>query len=74
MPKRIEYTKEDIKNIVDDEIRRYVKKELDNEIKTILAKSNSNTRKETLEIVKTGLAKFAEFMFIRKGIWQGDIK
>lgn len=74
MSKKNEYTKEDIKNIVQDEIQKFFKSSLDDEVKKIISKSNGASRKEMLGIVKHGLAKFAEFMFVRKGIWQGDIK
>lgn len=74
MTKDTKYTKEEIKKIVNDEIKRFVKSEFDGELKRLLSKSNSDSRKEVTNVVKDGLAKFAEFMFIRKGIWQGDIK
>lgn len=69
-----QYTKEEITKIVNDEIKNFIKKELDTELKNIISKSNSNSRKEMTNVVKDGLAKFAEFMFVRKGVWQSDIK
>ena len=69
-----QYTKEEIKDIVNDEIRSFVKSELEREVKKLMSKSSSDVRKEMNDIVKNGLAKFAEFMFIRKSIWQNDIK
>lgn len=74
MTTKTQYTKEELKKIVNDEINSFVKNELDYELKQLMSKSNSDTRKETLNVVKDGLGKFAEFMFVRKGIWQNDIK
>lgn len=74
MATKTQYTKEELKSIVNDEIKQYVKNELDSELKRIMSKTSSDTRKEMTTVVKDGLAKFAEFMFIRKGIWQNDIK
>ena len=74
MTPKNQYTKEELKKIVNDEIKSFVKDELDYELKKLMSKSNSDVRKETTNVVKDGLAKFAEFMFVRKGIWQNDIK
>lgn len=74
MPKESKYSKEEIKKIISDEIKQFIKNELDVELKKLMSKSNSESRKEMTNVVKDGLAKFAEFMFIRKGIWQNDIK
>ena len=74
MAAKTQYTKEELKKIINDEIKSFVKSELDMELKRIMSKSNSDSRKEMTSVVKDGLAKFAEFMFIRKGIWQNDIK
>lgn len=74
MANKNQYTKEELKNIINDEIRSFVKKELEGEVKRLLSKSNGDVRKEMTNVVKDGLAKFAEFMFVRKGVWQTDIK
>lgn len=74
MTSKNQYSKEELKNIVNDEIKSFVKNELDSELKKLMSKSNSDVRKEMTNVVKDGLAKFAEFMFVRKGIWQNDIK
>lgn len=69
-----QYTKEELKNIINSEIKSFVKNELESEIKRLLSKSGGDVRKEMANVVKDGLAKFAEFMFVRKGVWQTDIK
>ena len=74
MSNKKQYTVEELKSIINDELKKFLKKELDNEIKKILSNKNSAARKEVNDIVKNGLAKFAEFMFVRKGVWQSDIK
>jgi hypothetical protein len=74
MATKTQYNKEELKKIINDEIKSFVKSELDNELKKIMSKTSSDSRKEMTNVVKDGLAKFAEFMFVRKGIWQNDIK
>jgi len=66
--------KSDIKKIIKDELDNFAKNQLDKEIKSLMAKSNSSTRKESIEIVKMALAAFAKYMWIRKSVWQTDIR
>ena len=66
--------KSEVKRIVKDEIKRFITKELDNEISKILRGNNTKTRKETIEITKDGLSKLAEFLWIRRNVWKGDIR
>lgn len=74
MANKTQYTKEELKNIINAEIKSFVKNEMENEVKKLLSKPSGNVRKEVANVVKDGLAKFAEFMFVRKGVWQTDIK
>ena len=67
-------SKSEVKKIVKDELDNFAKNELDKEIKAIMQKSNSKTRKETLELTKMALAAFAKYLWIRKTVWQADIR
>ena len=69
-----QYTKEELTNIINDELKSFVKNELEREVKKMLSKSGSGARKEVNDIVKNGLSKLAEFLWVRKGVWQSDIK
>lgn len=66
--------KSEVKRIVKDEIKRFITRELDGEISKILKGNNSKARKETIEITKEGLSKLAEFLWIRRNVWKGDIR
>jgi len=66
--------KSEVTKIVKDEIKRFITRELDNEISKILKGNNSKARKESIEITKEGLTKLAEFLWIRRNVWKGDIK
>ena len=67
-------TKEDIKKIVKDEIKNFIQREFDTEIQKILSKSTGKSRKEMVKLVKDGVAKLAEFLWVRKSVWQNDIR
>jgi hypothetical protein len=67
-------TKKDIEKIVKDELKKFVKSDLDSEIVRLLKDMNSKTRKMTTEQIKMGIGKLAEFLYIRRNIWQNDIK
>lgn len=67
-------SKSDIKKIINDELDNFAKNKLDAEVGAIMKKSNSTTRKETVKLAKDALAAFAKYMWIRKTIWQADIK
>lgn len=69
-----ELTKIEVRDIVKDELSKFISKELDNEVSTLLSKINSKTRKIDNENTKDALEKFAKFMWIRKDIWKNDIK
>ena len=74
MARNKQYTKEEITKMINDEMKSFIKSELENEVKKLIAKSNGNVRNEINDMVKNGLSKLAEFLWIRKGVWQSDIK
>lgn len=69
-----EFTKSDIEKIVKDEIKNFITKELDGEISKLLKASSAKSRKEAVEISKEAISKMAEFLYIRRNVWKGDIK
>jgi len=74
MAANMQYTKEELSRIINDELKSFVKNELEREVKKMLSKQGSDARKEVNNIVKNGLSKLAEFLWVRKGVWQSDIK
>ena len=69
-----DFTKTDIQNIVQSEIKSYIQDELDEIVSKLMKKSTSKTRTASKDLVKLGLSKLAEFLWIRKSVWQGDIR
>lgn len=67
-------TKTEVKSIVADEIKKFISDKLDNEIEKIITKSTSKARKAHNQLTKDALSKLAEFLWIRRNIWQKDIK
>ncbi len=69
-----ELSKQDVKKIVRDEIKKFVTSDLDKEIEKLLKSLASKTRKASTEQIKDGISKLAEFLWIRRNIWKSDIK
>ena len=69
-----ELSKKDIENIVQDEIKKFVSSEFDDIMAKMLKKTTGKSREVTKELVKQGLSKLAEFLYIRRSVWQNDIK
>ena len=67
-------TKIDIENIVQAEIKGFIADELDDIVGKLIKKTNSKTRNASTDIVKLGLTKLAEFLWVRKSVWQADIR
>jgi uncharacterized protein YpuA (DUF1002 family) len=68
------YDKSDIEKIVKDEIKKYLSDKLDDEMAKIIKSSTSKSRKEAVDISKEAISKLAEFLWVRRSIWKGDIK
>jgi histone H3/H4 len=69
-----ELTKREVERIVKDEIKKFVNSELDDEISKLLKQISSKSRKTNAEMVKDGISKLAEFLWIRRNVWKDDIK
>jgi hypothetical protein len=66
--------KQDVKKIVDDEIRSFVKDSLDDEIKKIMGKSNTKTRSEIVTIMKNALEAVYKMLWVKRDFWKTDIR
>ena len=69
-----DFSQKDIENIVNDEMKKFLSSELDTIMAKILKKNTSDSREVTKDLVKQGLSKLAEFLYIRRSVWQNDIK
>lgn len=65
-------TKKEIEQIVIDEIGNFVAKELENEMLKLLKRGKP--RDEVVNLMKTALTALYKYMWIRKDVWQNDIK
>jgi len=64
----------DIKEIVSDEIRKFVNDSLDKEIKKILHSSNSQSRQELIDTIKNALDAVYKVLWQKKDFWKTDIR
>ena len=65
-------TTKDVEVIVKDEINKFVTKELEEEVRKMLKRGKP--REEIISLMKTALTALYKYMWIRKDVWQNDIK
>jgi hypothetical protein len=65
---------EDVKDIVNSEIKKFVNDSLDKEVKKILHSSNSKTRDEMIGTIKNALESVVKVLWAKKDFWKTDIK
>jgi len=66
--------KQEVKVIVNDEIRKYINDSLDKEIKKNLKKSNSAARGEIVSIIKNAMEAVYKVLWQKRDFWKSDIK
>jgi len=66
--------KQEVKKIVNDEIRAFIKDSFDKEMKTVLAKSNSHSRGEIISMMKNALEAVYKVLWQKRDFWKTDIK
>lgn len=66
--------KNDIKVIVNDEIKKFIADYLDKEMNKILKKSNSQTRDEMVKTIKDSLESVYKMLWQKRDFWKSDIK
>jgi len=67
-------SKTEVEKIVKDEIKKYIANKLDDDISKLVKSMSSKTRKASVDISKGAINKLAEFLWIRRSIYQNDIK
>lgn len=66
--------KNEVKSIIDGEIKKFVNDSLDKEISKILRKSNSQSRTELINTMKNALDSVYKLLWMKKEFWKADIK
>lgn len=66
--------KTDIKEIVRDEINKFVNDSLDKEIKKALSSSNSQSRAEMIKTIKDAMEAVYKVLWQKRDFWKTDIK
>jgi len=66
--------KQDVKQIVNDEITKFVNDSLDKEIKKIMAKSGSQTRNELISTLKNAIEAVYKVLWQKRDFWKTDIR
>jgi hypothetical protein len=66
--------KSEVKEIVRDEIIKFVNDSLDKEIKKILAKSNTMSRNEMISTIKDSMEAVYKVLWQKREFWKSDIK
>jgi Ni,Fe-hydrogenase III component G len=63
-----------IKEIVNDEIKKFVNDSLDKEIKKVLHNSNSQSREELIATIKNAIEAVYKVLWQKRDFWKTDIK
>ena len=64
----------EVKEIVNDEIKKFIGDSLDKEMKKIVHNSNSQTRDELIVTIKNALEAVYKMLWVKKEFWKTDIK
>jgi hypothetical protein len=66
--------KNDIKDIVNDEIKKFINDSFDNEIKKVLHNSSSKSRDELITTIKNAMEAVYKVLWSKRDFWKTDIK
>ena len=66
--------KNEVKEIVNSEIKKFVDDSLDKEVKKILRNSNSQSRDELISTIKNAMESVYKLLWQKKEFWKSDIK
>jgi len=66
--------REEIKEIVSDEIKKFVDDSLDKEIKKIIGKSNTQSRNELISSIKNAIEAVYKVLWQKREFWKTDIR
>lgn len=66
--------KTDIIKLVNDEIKKFISNDLDNEVGKILKSKASNTRDELIKTIKNSMESVYKLLWQKRDFWKSDIK
>ena len=66
--------KKEIADIVNSEIKNFVNDSFDKEVKKVVAKTNSQSRKELVELIKNSLESVYKLLWQKRDFWKNDIR
>lgn len=66
--------RDEVKEIVRSEIKKFVDDSLDREIKKILRNSNSQSRGELIATIKNAVESVYKLLWQKRDFWKADIK
>jgi len=66
--------KTEIKEIVKDEINKFIENSLDKELKNLLKNPNSQSRNELIKTIKDSLEAVYKTLWSKRDFWKNDIK
>ena len=66
--------KDDVKEIVKSEIKKFVDDSLDKEMKKVLRNSNSQSRDELIATIKNAIEAVYKVLWQKRDFWKTDIK
>lgn len=66
--------KAEIKQIIDDEIKKFISGSLDKEMKRILHSTNSGSRDELVATIKNSMEAVYRVLWQKRDFWKTDIK
>jgi len=66
--------KNEVKEIVNNEIKKFVDDSLDKEMRKILRNSNSQSRDEVINTIKNAMESVYKMLWQKKDFWKADIK
>jgi len=65
--------KNDIKDIVNDEIKKFINDSFDKEIKKVLHNSSSQSRDELITTIKNAMESVYKVLWSKRDFWKTDI-
>lgn len=66
--------RQEIVDIVNSELKKFVTDSLDKEMKTILEKGNSQSRKEMVQTIKDAMEAAFKLLWVKRDFWKSDIR
>jgi len=66
--------RQEVKEIVNDEIKKFVDDSLDKEIKKIMSKSNTLSRNELISTIKNAMEAVYKVLWQKRDFWKTDIR